>query len=57
MASFYRLCSKINEEPPVKSKRKHMRTFHVQLLIQLTTESYTIHRAAKDSILKIAYLK
>ena len=30
-----------------------MRTFHVQLLIQLATESYTIHRAAKDSILKI----
>ena len=51
IASFHRSSSKINEEPSVRSKRKHKRTFHVQILIQLATESYLIHLAAKIIIL------
>ena len=56
--------SKINEELYsrnynqkhfiAETKRKHTRTFHVQLLFKVTTESYLIYRAAnKNSTTKI----
>ena len=37
----------------VKIKRKNLRKFHVQLLLQETTESYSIHCAGNDNTLAI----
>lgn len=51
---FYRSGSEINKELfSGKTKRKNVRTFHVQLLFQRTTEAYSNCVATSNSQLEI----